>query len=100
MTILTPAKSASASAVTPVRGQTPNIARFPLSTNTSGDDQNVGRQEGELRVPLMISSEQEYYWTKAWQEGELEALDEINAGESHVFTHPEDAIRWLLSEEE
>jgi hypothetical protein len=47
----------------------------------------------------MISSEQEYYWTHSWQEGELEALEEMKAGEAHVFPHPEEAIRWLLAED-
>lgn len=87
------------SVVVAVEGQTPSSASFPLSANTTLEDQIRPHREGERRVPIMISSDQEYYWTHAWQVGEIEALDEINAGDTHVFADPEEAIRWLLSED-
>jgi hypothetical protein len=93
------AAEAVATSVAPVHGLTPSPVAFLFTASTPLDYQEGGYQEGERRVPLMISSEQEYYWTRAWQEGELEALEEIKAGEAHVFTDPEAAIRWLLSED-
>jgi hypothetical protein len=99
VSIVSDVETISPPVVLAVQGQTPSRASFPLSPNTSFDDRGHGQLEGERRVPLMISSEQEYYWTKAWQEGELEALAEINAGETHVFANPEEAVFWLLSDD-
>jgi len=100
MNVVVSAVEGASTSIAPVRGLTPGSARFFSSVHTPLDYQQDGRQEAERRVPLMISSEQEYYWTHAWQEGELEALEEINAGETHVFANPKEAIRWLLSEED
>jgi hypothetical protein len=52
------------------------------------------------RAPLFIPSEQAYFWTQEWQDGEAEALREIEAGNVKHFTSGRDAIAWLLSDDE
>ena len=47
--------------------------------------------------PSVVTRSQAYYWSRFWQEGEAEALREIEAGESVRFDNPSDAVRWLLS---
>lgn len=47
------------------------------------------------RVPLFSRSDQLYYWTREWQEGEAEALAELERGEGVVFEDPKEAVRWL-----
>jgi hypothetical protein len=49
------------------------------------------------RMPASIRSDQAYYWTREWQEGEADAEAEIQAGDTRVFDGPGDAVRWLLS---
>ena len=47
--------------------------------------------------PSVVTRPQAYYWSKVWQEGEAEALSEIQAGETVRFDNPRDAVRWLLA---
>jgi hypothetical protein len=47
-------------------------------------------------IPPLSTSSQAYYWTRIWQQGEKEALAELNAGKGRVFGNARDAIRWLL----
>jgi hypothetical protein len=51
-------------------------------------------------LPAAIPVSQMYYWTGAWQQGEREALEEIERGEGRYFDNPRDAIRWLLDPED
>lgn len=46
-------------------------------------------------VPCSIPRDQLYYWTREWQEGEAEALAELERGEGVVFEDPKEAVRWL-----
>lgn len=48
-------------------------------------------------VPAMIPRSQAYYWSRAWQAGEAEALEDLAAGRSRVFDDPRDLARYLLS---
>jgi hypothetical protein len=50
--------------------------------------------------PAAIPVSQMYYWTGAWQQGEQEALEEIDRGDARYFDNPRDAIRWLLDPED
>ncbi len=52
------------------------------------------------RVPLFIPRNQAYYWTREWQEGEVEADEELRRGEARAFDNVEDALRWLDSPED
>jgi len=47
-------------------------------------------------LPLFVPSDQLYYWTRKWQEGEKEALADLEAGRSRVFDNPDDLARYLL----
>ncbi len=49
------------------------------------------------RVPLFISRDQTYYWSREWQEGEAEADEELRRGEARAFDGPKEALRWLGS---
>jgi hypothetical protein len=77
----------------PPQNQGPSLALFmPLRTAV------IGEQEGR-RVPLMISSEQEYYWSHEWQEGETESEEDLKEGRTHIFKNGQQAAEWLLSDE-
>lgn len=38
---------------------------------------------------------QRYYWTRAWQENERVAVEELARGEGRQFANPRDAVQWL-----
>ena len=42
-----------------------------------------------------ILSNQSYYWTDLWQQGERESRSAIQAGEGRVFADPAEAMKWL-----
>ena len=50
-----------------------------------------------MRVPLVMPSDQEYYWRFTWQNEERQCLLELEAGHWVTFDSddPEDAARWL-----
>ncbi|MCX4587046.1 hypothetical protein [Streptomyces sp. NBC_01481] len=52
------------------------------------------------RLVIGIPESQLYYWTSAWQANEQAAAGELERGEGRHFTDAEEAIRWLLSEED
>ena len=43
---------------------------------------------------------QAYYWTREWQQGELEADEDIRLGNTVTFSDIDDAIAWLDTEED
>ena len=47
-----------------------------------------------------IPRSQLYYWSAEWQRLEADALLEIRAGKAMRFETPNDAIRWLLSDDD
>ncbi len=49
------------------------------------------------RMPATVPSDQLYYWTGAWREGEAEGLADLAAGRARNFADPMDAIRYLVS---
>lgn len=51
-------------------------------------------------VPFFIPRLQTYYWSREWQEGEREALEELRRGEARTFDDPDEALRWLNSPED
>jgi hypothetical protein len=53
-----------------------------------------------LRVPLFVPTRQLYYWTKEWQDGEREALADVEAGRTRQFVSGSDAASWLLRDED
>lgn len=70
--------------------------QFRLNSDVSTPlPSNVSR-----RIPPLTSTGQLYYWTRAWQEGEAEAMAERARGDTYRFENTDDAIRWLLSEDE
>ena len=51
-------------------------------------------------MPTAISAGQAYYWKYIWQAGERASRDDIAAGRTQSFPNGEEAIRWLLSDED
>ena len=51
-------------------------------------------------LPPAIPRAQAYYWTRRWQAQEREALDDIRAGDFVRFKEPDEAIQWLLADDE
>ena len=52
------------------------------------------------RTPLAIGIGQAYYWSAKWQADEQETVDALERGEGRTFASGQDAIRWLLSNDE
>jgi len=48
------------------------------------------------RPPLFVPSDQLYYWTRRWQDGENEALVDLEAGRSRVFDNVNELARYLI----
>jgi hypothetical protein len=48
------------------------------------------------RPPLFVPSDQLYYWTRKWQDGEREALGDLEEGRSRVFDDVNALARYLL----
>jgi hypothetical protein len=48
------------------------------------------------RMPVSIPADQAYFWSRAWQEGEAEALADLEAGRSQTFADPTELARYLL----
>lgn len=71
------------------------VAMIPSRNLLVDPDVSVRR-----RVPVIIPSSQEYYWTWEWQDGEREALRDLRAGRSRVFNTGADAVRWLLADDD
>ena len=81
---------------------------FPLRENQApsrrhehveivGETLSTSAQE---RLPFFIPRHQLYYWRRAWQTGEAEALREIAEGETRTFPDGNAASAWLLSDDE
>ena len=52
------------------------------------------------RVPLFVSRGQLYYWTREWQAGEAEALQDLEEGRFDTFPDGSSAARSLLDDED
>lgn len=44
-----------------------------------------------------LPAEQEYYWSEAWQGGEMESLRELASGGAVRFDTTDDLLHWLFS---
>lgn len=66
-----------------------------VTVDAKAENASVGSARPRRRVPLFSRSDQLYYWTREWQEGEAEALAELERGEGVVFEDPKEAVRWL-----
>ena len=51
-------------------------------------------------LPPAIGAGQAYYWSYTWQRGEQRVSDELARGLGRTFDNVEDAIRWLLADDE
>jgi hypothetical protein len=67
-----------------------------------GAAEAANRPNNRFRVPLVMPSDQEYYWRFTWQHEERQCLLELDAGNWVTFDSddPEDAARWLREPED
>lgn len=83
----------------------------PQNTTASSTDVGMADASSSLsRLPTaedlvlipggFLPREQEYYWSEAWQAGEQESRAELAAGRGVRFDTADDAIRWLLSDDD
>ena len=63
----------------------------------TGDKLDIEEQEGRLVItPVMvILREQLWYYSKAWQDGEMEAQQQINAGKVKLANNKEELLKGL-----
>jgi len=62
---------------------------------TGTDTFVIGGEDSNAFVISDIYLEQMYYWTKEWQEGELEADEDIKNGRLKKFASAQDAVKHL-----
>jgi hypothetical protein len=82
----------------------PDLLLIPLRENA---DQSRAVVEATFastgkhdRPPLFVPRSQLYYWTKEWQAGEAEALEDLREGRSRTFPNGTAAADFLLSDED
>jgi hypothetical protein len=49
---------------------------------------------------ITVPEEQRYYWSPAWQQAEAESRREHAAGKARRFETAEDAVAWLLDDDD
>jgi hypothetical protein len=49
-------------------------------------------------MPFFVSRDQLYYWMREWQNGEADALRDLEAGHFRRFPDGKSAATWLLDE--
>lgn len=81
--------------VTVTSSSSGGVFKGPLISLLTAVPDKVSRE-----IAPITDRSQAYYWTRAWQEGELETLASLKAGEGITFETPEEARRWLLSPDE
>ncbi len=50
---------------------------------------------GDHRPPRFVPRDQIYYWTRKWQDGEKEALRDLESGRSRVFVDLNELAQYL-----
>jgi hypothetical protein len=83
-------------------GQTTSLSANKLSAESialaSG---SLARVEGVRTRRLgSVPASQAYYWHHRWQAAERETMASLTAGNGRRFTSSQDAIAWLLSDDE
>ena len=48
-----------------------------------------------IKVKKLVDKEQAWFWTRKWQQGEMEAEEDIKAGRLHDFENAGRAIEYL-----
>ena len=82
-------------------GQITLPASVRKMTNIEEGDYIAVRIEGDsilLTPKRLIDKSQAYFWTEEWQRSELEATEDIKAGEVSEFAEVEDLIASLEAE--
>jgi hypothetical protein len=76
---------------------------YLADTTTAGASMSGGlavtsADVGGYGLPLSISTDDLFFWTRTWREGEAESAAARAAGQVHEFANGTEAVRWLLSD--
>jgi hypothetical protein len=80
--------------------------QYPAATSASQTTIHFGRavttapNVARDGLPGTIPSDQLFFWTRQWQEGEAESAAARAAGDVREFASGREATRWLLSDDE
>jgi hypothetical protein len=76
-------------------------------TNTTAGEGTIGGLAavvstdavGGPGLPASIPSDELFFWTRVWQQGEAESAAARDAGDVREFASGREAVRWLLSDD-
>jgi hypothetical protein len=54
---------------------------------------------GSAGLPTSIATDDLFFWTRLWRDGESESAAARKAGDVREFASGRDAVRWLLSDD-
>jgi hypothetical protein len=75
--------------------QAPSKATFHISFGVTPATATQPHAHHWAATPIAVPESQRYYWTRRWQDDELESRRELLAGQGCEFDDPADAIAWL-----
>jgi hypothetical protein len=61
---------------------------------------NIEPQRVSSSIPPSIARDEAFFWSRNWQQGELESQSERDAGNVVTFENRKELLRWLLSAED
>lgn len=70
------------------------------TVDRSTTDATPGPFPSAAMMPSAVDQGQAYYWRYAWQTGETESREELARGEGRTFKGAEEAIQWLLGDDD
>jgi len=73
-----------------------------LSIYTGSSQSNMSPMPSvhHRRIPLAVDKDQLIYWTYRWHSGEQQTRKAFSQGQGRTFATAEEAILWLLSDDE
>lgn len=79
--------------------QAPSKATFHISFAVTPVTATQPHVHHAAAAPIAIPESQRYYWSRRWQDDELESRKELLAGQGREFEDPADAIAWLRADD-
>ncbi len=63
-------------------------------------ESRAGVSGGRLAAPIFIPRDEQFFWTREWQEGEKESAAEREAGQLRIFKDGKGLLEWLDADED